>query len=132
MFRQLVPRQGDDGRESLIRVPAMPLRLPSLPGEAPHLRLDFGNEVRQTLKVSRGLLETPLRALFPVAVPADSRGFLEERAPLLGAVGKEPFDHLRFDHDAGVAAEPGSPKRVEHVAQAHRCLIQEVVALSAS
>ena len=108
----------------------MALGLAPLAGEAPDLRLHLGDQVLDPLEVDRGLLQPALGAVLPVAIEADPGRLLEERAPLLGAVGEEQVDHLGFDHDAGVAAQAGAAQQVLDVAQPDRRAVEQVVALA--
>ena len=76
-----------------------------------------------------GLLQPALGAVLPVAIEPDARRLLEERAPLVGAVGEEQVDHLRLDDDARVAAEAGAAEQVLDVAEPDRRAVEQVVAL---
>ncbi len=121
--------QGQLYRELLLGQLDVAFGLALLPGEAAQLGLDFGDQVLHPLQVEGGLLEPALGGLPAVAVEADARGFLEQRAPLVGTVGEEEVDHLRLDHHPGVAAEAGAPQQVLDVAQADRRAVEQVVAL---
>ena len=103
---------------------------PLLPRQAPQLRLHLGDQVLDALQVRARLLEAALRAVLAVAVEADAGRLLEERAPLVGAVGEEQVDHLRFDDHAGVAAEAGAAQQVLDVAQPDRRAVEQVLAVA--
>jgi hypothetical protein len=114
----------------LLGEPGVALGLAALPRQAPDLRLHFGDQIFHPLEIGRGLLEAPLGAVLPVPVQPDAGGLLEQRPPLVGAIGQQQVDHLGLDDDAGVAAEAGAPKQILDVPQAHRRAVEEVVALA--
>ena len=124
------PRQRQLHRVLLLGELRVPLGLAPLPGETADLRLHLGDEVLHPLEVHGGLLQPALGAVLPVAIEPDARRLLEERAPLVGAVGEEQVDHLRLDHDARVAAEAGAAEQVLDVAEADGRAVEQVVALS--
>ena len=125
-----LPGEGDLHGEPLLGELGVALGLAALAGEAPDLGLDLGDEVLHPLKVHRRLFQSPLGAVLPVAVEPDPRRLLEERPALVGAVGEEEVDHLRLDHHAGVAAEPGAAQQVLDVAEPDRRAVEQVVALA--
>src|SRR5690606_16706993 len=86
----------------------------------------------ESLQVGPGLLEAARGGVPAIAVEPDARGLLEQRAPLVGAIGEEQVDQLRLDHHPGVAAEPGAAQQVLDVAQAHGRAVEQVVALAAA
>ena len=110
----------------------VPLGLAALPRQAAHLRLHFADQVIEALEIGGGALEPSLGARLAVAVEADAGRLFEQGTPLLGAVGQEAVDHLRFDDDPGVAAQAGSAQQVLHVTQPHGRLVQQVVTLAAA
>ena len=127
---QQPPGEGDLHRESLLGELGVALGLAALTGEAPDLRLHLGDEVLHPLEVHRRLFQPALGAVLPVAVEPDPRGLLEQRAPLVGAVGEQEVDHLRLDHHPGVAAEAGAAEQVLNVAEPDRRAVEQVVALA--
>ena len=74
----------------------------------PWMSAEAIRQVVETLEVDAGFFEPPLGALLPVAIEPDARGFLEQRAALLGAIGEQQVDHFGFDDHSGVAPEAGS------------------------
>ena len=127
---QQAARERHLNRELLFGELDVSFRLAALPGEASDLGLDFGDQILDPLEVDRGLLQAPLGAVLPVAIEADPGGLFEQAPPLVGAVGEQQVDHLRFDHDARVAAEPGAAEEILDVAQPHRGAVEQVVALA--
>ncbi len=127
---QLVAGQVDTDRELLLHELAVTLGLASLAGQGPDLGLDFAQQIFQPLEVDRGFLQPALGAVLPVAIQTDSRRLLEERTPLLGAIGKEEVDHLGFDHDPGPAAQPGAAQQILDVAKPDRRRVEQVFALA--
>src|ERR1051326_2707844 len=85
-------RQRQGHRELLFHQLAVALGLALLSRQGADLRLDLGDEVLEALQVGGSLLEPALGALLAVAVEADARRFLEERAPLFRAVGEQEID----------------------------------------
>ena len=127
---EMAPREGERHRELLFHQLGVPLRLALLPGQGADLRLHLGDQVFQPLQVGGGLLEPALGAVLAVAVEADARGLLEQRAALLGAIGQEQVDHLGFDDHAGVAAQAGAAEQILDVAEPDRQVVEEVFALA--
>ncbi len=121
-------RQRELQRELLLRQLGVPLGLPLLAGKAAQLRLYFGDQVLYPLQVLVRFLETALGAVLAVAIEADARRLLEQRPPLVGTIGEEQLDHLRFDDHAGIAAEAGAAQQILDVAEPDGRLVEEVFA----
>ncbi len=122
----------DLGDESARHQLAVSLGLLALARERANLALHFGDQIVEARQVDRRLLEPALGRAAAVAIESDACGFLEQLAPIVGAIGEQRVDHLRFDHDAGVGAEPGAAHHVVDVAQAARRAVQHVLALAAA
>ena len=127
---ELAAHQRERDAEALLDHLAVPLRLAPLAGEAPHLRLHFGDQVFEAGQVCPRLLQASLVALLPAAVEPDSRRFFEQGAALLRLLREQRVDHLRLHHDGRVRAEPGATQQVLDIAQADRRTVQQVVALT--
>src|SRR5437899_70636 len=127
---ELAPHQRERDAKSLLDHLAVALRLATLARQAPDLRLHFADQVVQPRQVGRRLLEAALRALLAVAVQADPRRLLEQRASLFRFLGEQRLDHARFHHDGRVGDEPRPAQQVLHVAQPHRRAVEQVFALA--
>jgi putative solute:sodium symporter small subunit len=133
VLRQLfaaATRQRKGDRKLLFIERCMPLGLSLLARQRPDLRLHFGEQVLEPLQIACGFFETSCGGVTTITVQADAGCFLEQRTTLIGPIGEEQVDHLRFDHHAGIAAEPGAPQQVLDVAQACRRVVEQIVALS--
>ena len=133
VLRQLVEppaRQGQRDRELLFVQRGVALGLALLSRQRANLRLYLGEEILEPLQVTRRLLEAPRGGMPAVAIEADAGGLLEQRAPLVGAIGQQQVDHPCFDNDAGVAAEPGAAKQVLNIPETRRSIVEQVVALA--
>jgi peptidoglycan hydrolase CwlO-like protein len=99
----------------------------------PGLRLSWpvaGAWITQPFGPSELLLEPPLGAALAVAIETDACRFLEQLAPLVRTIGEQGIDHLAFDDNTRVGAQPGAAHHVMNVAQTARRAIQKVVALA--
>ena len=116
----LPPHQRQRDPKTLLDHLAVAFGTAALAREAADLRLHFGDQILEPREIGRRLFEPPLGALLPVTVQPDSRRFLEERPPLLGFLGQQRLDHLRFHHDGGVRAKTGAAEQILDVAEPHR------------
>ena len=117
---ELAPHQGHRDAEALLHHLAVALGAAPLTRQAPHLRLNFGNQVLEPREIGCRLLEPALRALLPVTVETDAGRLLEQRASLLRFLREQRLDHLRFHHDRGVGAKSGATQQILNVSQPHR------------
>ena len=76
-----------------------------------------------------GLLELPLGLLAADAEAGDPRGLLEDGAPLLGLGGEELVDLALLHDGVGGLADPRVEEELAHVAELHRLVVDEVLAL---
>jgi hypothetical protein len=76
------------------------LGAPSLTRQRSHLSLDFRDQIIDAGEIHRRLFEPALGSPLSVAVETDAGRFLEELAPLVGAIGEQSVDHLALDHHA--------------------------------
>ena len=63
------------------------------------------------------------------AIQADARRLLEQFAPVVRTIGEERVDHLAFDDDARVAAEPRAAQKIGDVAQTTRTRLRNTHSL---
>src|SRR5581483_8071799 len=86
---QLPPHQRHRHPEPLLHELRVALRLAPLARQAADLGLHFADQIVEPRQVRRRLLEPPLGALLAIAIPADARRLLEQRAPLLSERAEE-------------------------------------------
>ena len=129
---QIAAAQFHDDLEAFGREGGVALGLAALSREAPHLALDFADDVVESLKVLGGAIELAFRGVLAVPVQADAGGFLEERAAVVRPVRQEAFDHAGFDDDARIAAESRAAQKILHIPQAHGGVVDQVFALPAA
>src|SRR4029079_1431338 len=98
--------------------------------ERPHLALHFGDEVIEPLQIDGRLLQTTLGGATAIAIESYARGFLEQLAAVVRAVGQERVDHLAFDDHARVGAKTGAAKQIRDVGQTAGCAMQERVSFA--
>ena len=122
--------KGQLDRELFLGELVIPFSLPPLPRQASELGLNLRDQVLDPLKVQPGFLQAALGALLPVAIEPDAGGLFKQRAALLSPVRQEDVDHLGFDYDTGVTAQPGTPKQILDIAQTRRGPVKQVVALA--
>src|SRR5690606_36131239 len=106
----------------------VPLRTPPLPTQTPDLRLDLGDQILQPRQVRFRGLQTALRTLPTVLVPADPRRLLEHRPPLVRPVREDRVHHPLLDHGIRVRTGPRAPEEVVDVLQPARRAVQLVFA----
>src|SRR5438046_1986364 len=82
----------------------------ALARERSNLALDLVHEIIQTLEVDRGLLESALGRATSIAIQSDASCFFKKLAAIVRAVRQQRVDHLCFDDDPSVGAEPGPAK----------------------
>ncbi len=88
-----------------------------LPAERLELTAQLGRQVRQPRQVGRHRVELADRLFLALAVLEDTRGLLDERAPVLGT-GFENLGELALaDDDVHLAADAGVGQQLLHIHQ---------------
>jgi hypothetical protein len=103
--------------EAPLRKLDVTLGAPPLARERANLRLHFGDQVIESSKIYRRLLEPAPCAPFSVAIESYACCLFEQLAALVRAIRKESVDHLAFDDDAGVSTETRAAYHVVNVAE---------------
>ncbi len=127
---ELAPHDRHRDAETLLHHFAVALGAAALPCQAAHLRLHLGDQILEPREIGGRFFEATLGAFLAIAIQPDAGGFLKERAPLLGFLRKQRFDHLRFHNDGGIGTEAGAAQHILDVAQSHGRAIQQIVALA--
>ena len=126
---ELASHQGERDPEPLFDHLPEAFGLAALARQAPHLRLNLGDQIFEPRQVRPSLLQPPLGAALAVPIQADARRFFEQRPPLLGALREEGVDHLGLHHDPGIRPQARPAQQILDVTQAHRRAVEEVFAL---
>ena len=88
-------RERELDRESARHELSVSLRALALSCERADLTLDLADQVIDARQVERRLLEPAFRATAPVAIEADTSGFLEQLATIIGSIGEQvSFDPM--------------------------------------
>ncbi len=112
-----------------ILIPLVTLGLAGLALEAPHLPLHLGDNVGDPKEVLVGGVELSEGFGFPVLVPGDPGGFLDENPPLLGTRLGDGPDVSLADHRVRPASHPAAQKDVVDVLEPAGPLVEKIDAL---
>ena len=90
------------------------------------LLFDFVTQVAETRQILAGLRDAALGLLALFLVARDARGFLEERAHVVGLGFDHARDHVLLDDRVAARTEPGAEEQLRDVLAAAAHAVQEI------